>query len=95
MAKRQRNGSGLINESSLEPAKPMPYQFAQVEDNVTKADYLTVLRRQVRKGGPLKVHWDKYYQEMLVKAALEADEKWRKENAGVGSSTIAGGTAGL
>jgi hypothetical protein len=90
--KRQRNGSGLVNEMTTSMSKPpIPYQFIEVQDKLVVGDYLTVLRRQVRRGGPLKSQMERKYQEALVTEALMEDERWKKENAGLGTSTIGGG----
>jgi hypothetical protein len=86
--KRARLGDSVGPDTAAE--KVIPYQFAQVEDRMTMNDLLSAFNREIRKGGPNRRILEKKYQELLVKAAESAAEEYKKENAGLGGSTIAG-----
>ena len=96
-AKRAKKGSGLMNDSTTAmlsaPSKPNPYEFVKVDDKLDASDVLVAFRREVMRGGPNKVMYEKKYFELMVQMAETAHEDWKKENAGLGGSTIAGGTA--
>lgn len=95
-AKRAKKGSGLMNDSTTAmlmpaPSKPNPYEFVKVEDKLEAGDLSAALRREVIRGGPNRAIYERKYLELMVQMAEAAHEEWKKENAGLGGSTIAGG----
>jgi hypothetical protein len=95
MSKRTKKGSGLMNEMTLGTAssKPNPYEFVKVDDKLGMNDVMTAFRREVVRGGPNRAMYEKKYFEIMVLMAEAAHEEWKKDNAGLGGSTIAGGSS--